>query len=227
MKCIKCEIGYELIDNICKIPQCDLGENDKCFSCQKNINKETECLECNEGYYLPLNLNNNNKCIKCAIDGCKICDNNICYECKNFYYPIYDNNNSSVIRSCILRCDIGIKEKCATCNMQKGKESECNSCNEGYRLMKNGRCKKIENSFIAIYNVTSSTKQTKIMCLNENGIKISDFDIYANGTKIIPILDNKTWGRWSGDNNNLVYVFPKKGIFEIKVIFNKTLTNMK
>ena len=225
LKCVKCELGYELIDNICKIPKCNLGENDKCLSCQKNPDKEQECLGCNEGYYLPENLNNKNKCSQCSINGCKTCDNNICNECKIFYDPVYDNNNKNIISSCKLRCDIGMKEKCVTCNIEKGKESECSSCNEGFRLI-NGKCKKIENSFIAIYNVTSSKKFTKIMCLSKNGIKLSDIEMYANGKKIIPIIDEMDYGSWTGDKN-IGYVFPQIGIVEIKVIFNKTLTSME
>jgi surface protein len=219
LKCVKCELGYELKDNICIKSKCDSGENDKCLSCQTNINKEKNCLECNEGYYLPQNQINKDKCIKCPIDGCKKCDNNICYECKDFYDPIYNNNYPSMISSCKLRCEIGTKEKCVTCNMEHGTESECSSCNEGYRLMKNGKCKKIENSFIAIYKVKYSYKYIKLMYLYKNGIKITDFSMFANGTKIVPIIGNK--------NNNIGYVFPKIGDVEIKVIFNKTLTSMK
>ena len=50
--------------------------------------------------------------------------------------------------------------------MKKGKESLCSSCNKGYKLI-NGKCKKIENSFIGIYNITSTSNPTKIMSFQE------------------------------------------------------------
>ena len=64
----------------------------------------------------------------------------------------------------------------------KRKKNQCLSCNIGYKLIK-GKCKKIENSFIGIYNVTSVSKFTKIMCVSSNNIKLSDFDMYVNGKK--------------------------------------------
>ena len=48
--CIKCKKGYQLINNKCIIPNCTLGNDEKCLSCKKNYGNDKECLECNEGY---------------------------------------------------------------------------------------------------------------------------------------------------------------------------------
>ena len=85
-------------------------------------------------------------------------------------------------------CDIGDENKCATCNEEKGKENQCSSCNKNYRLMKNGSCKKIENSFIATYNIVSVTKPTKLMKrmvghINFYSIKLSEIISYINEKK--------------------------------------------
>ena len=62
--CYKCKIGYQLIDNNCIKQKCELGENEKCLSCNNIIGKEDECLECNEGYTIS-NLLDKKICTKC------------------------------------------------------------------------------------------------------------------------------------------------------------------
>ena len=104
---------------------------------------DKECLECNEEYYLPNKLQDKTKCSKCPNENWKICDifSNNCIKCKNNYRANIDIN-SGLIKSCDLLCDLGEGDKCLTCEMKKGKESLCSSCNEGYKLI-NGKCKKI------------------------------------------------------------------------------------
>ena len=169
------------------------------------------------------------KCTKCVIDGCKICDeiSNNCIECKNNYKPHIDLTTKLII-SCNLLCDLGKENKCLTCDMKEGKESNCGSCNEGYKLI-NGKCKKIENSFIGVYDVKSTSNFTKIIRLigyYGNNIKLSDFNIYVNGEKVEPkflIAEDYTsliYGDYAA------YIFPKLGKNEVKIIFNKILTNL-
>ena len=223
--CNKCKKGYQLKNNECIKPKCELGDNEKCSSCKNVSGKENECLECNEGYYLQSNIIDQKKCLKCKTEGCKKCDNyGICQECKLYYTPII-NQNTGIITYCKLQCDLGINDKCLTCETEKGKESQCASCNPGYKLIK-GKCKKIENSFIGIYNVKSTSKFTRIMCVSENKIVLSDFDMYVNGKKVVPYVDQGRWRSWM-DEDYIAYVFPTLGNNEVKIIFNKTLTNMK
>lgn len=178
LQCIKCKTGYQIINLTCIKPKCNLGENEKCSSCQNISDKEDECLECNEGYYLPSNILDKTKCSKCKIEGCKRCDNvsGKCQDCKYNYEPIIDEN-TGIITNCNLQCEIGLGDKCLACETEKGKEHKCSSCNIGYKLI-NGQCKKIENS------------------------------------------------SWE-DEDYISYVFPTIGNNEVKIIFNKTLTNMK
>ena len=64
----------------------------------------------------------------------------------------------------------------------------CNECMEGYRLMKNGHCRKIENYFTAIYDVKSTTEPVSILNLDQKYMTISDFNMYINGKPAIPVL---------------------------------------
>ena len=224
LSCSLCEIGYELKDNICIQSKCIVGEENKCTKCQIIQNKENECLTCNEGYYLPLNSLVKTNCEKCKIEGCKICDENNgnCKECKLFYNPIFDQNSEYII-SCELLCHLGDKNLCATCNMEKGKEYQCSSCNQGYKLMKDGSCKKIENSFTAIYNITSISTPTPIMKqklghIDMYPLDLSDIDAYINGIKISIVMCNYHY---------FCYTFENLGLIEVKIIFNKTLDTLE
>ena len=224
LKCDKCKKGYLLINNICIIPQCILGENEKCLSCNINIGKEKECSECNEGYYLNTNIQDKSVCSKCLIEGCKKCDiYNNCFECKNNYKPIIDSI-SGEITFCNLLCDLGNYDKCSACDMINKKQFDCGSCNDGYKLI-NGKCKKIENSFIAIYEVASITDYTQIMTSWGDKLKFSDFLMYVNGIKVQPSEKINYIG--FEKRIKYSYIFSKLGINEVKIIFKKTLTDMR
>ena len=186
LSCNICEFGYELRENRCIVPNCTIGENEKCKSC--NSQTENECLICNEGYYLPVNSINKKICNKCKVDGCDICDNitGNCQKCQLNYKPILDEITSKIV-ACKLVCEIGKENKCSLCNLKE--ENKCLSCNLGYKLMKDGSCKKIENSFIAIYNVTSIWEHVKLF-RKEIGnwkdfylIDFSDIDAYITKIK--------------------------------------------
>ena len=142
LSCNDCEFGYELKDNKCILANCIMGENEKCHNCDfQTIN---ECLSCNKGYYLPINNKNKTICTKCKIDGCETCYTIIgnCQKYQSFYKPIFDEYNSTII-SCKKMCELGEKNKCLSCDGKE--ENRCLTCNIGYKLMKNGECKKIEN----------------------------------------------------------------------------------
>ena len=233
LSCIKCEIGFELKNNICIESKCEIGQNDKCKSCQIFPNHENDCLSCNEGYFLPSNSSIKSICQKCKIDFCKTCDNDTgnCIECMNYYKPIYDINSKLII-SCQITCELGNGNKCLACKTEEGKESECSACNKGYKLLKNGICKEIENSFIAIYEVTDIDIYQPVYIMkkylgsfNITIIEEKDFDIYING-KDYPIhLDYKTYPSWY----DYYYTFypSKVGLYEVKVIFKKTFSYME
>ena len=219
--CIKCEIGYELKDGVCIKSTCDTGENEKCLTCKSEIGKENECLDCNEGYYIPLNSINKSKCIKCPINGCSRCnENGVCESCQIYQKPIFDENNRIV--ECKLTCDLGNENKCLSCSLVQGRESECSQCNIGYKLMKSGICKKIENSFIAIYNSKSTTSPTKLMEITASYIKITDFEMFINGKKTTPYVQRNYF-----EKDEVLYKFSSIGRHEVKIVFKKTLSTME
>ena len=106
-----------------------------------------------------MNATNKTKCEKCKMEGCGKCDNTGCIYCKDNYFEIL--NSSFFVESCVLACEFGKEDKCLTCVTSKRYPMDtriphkCSSCNAGYKLI-DGQCKKIENSFIAIYKITTN-----------------------------------------------------------------------
>ena len=222
MSCNVCEFGYELKDSKYILANCIMGENEKCHKC--NFQTINECLSCNKGYYLPINNKNKTICTKCKIDGCETCDTitGNCQKCQSFYKPIFDEYNSTII-SCKKMCELGDKNKCLSCDGKE--ENRCLTCNIGYKLMKNGECKKIENSFIGIYNVTSVSNFVRIIDFDVGNwgyhhiVELSDIDAYINETKIN--LEICYY------NHYYCFRFQKTGIYEIKIIIKKTLSTLR
>ena len=64
---------------------CETGTDDKCKSCRSEEGQTYKCFTCNEGYYLPKNVNNPTKCKKC-FRTCKECTDYMnCYSCIDNY----------------------------------------------------------------------------------------------------------------------------------------------
>ena len=221
LSCAVCELGYYLKENKCILPNCIIGENEKCHNC--NFQKENECLSCNMGYYLPTNDKNKSICTKCKIEGCEICNSNTgnCEKCQSFYKPIKDEYISKII-FCKKLCEYGDGNKCASCDEKQ--ENKCLSCNSGFKLIKNGTCIKIDNSFIAVYNVTSSSENVRIfryiagICFHFHPIELSDFEAFINGNKIELNFCN--------NNQYFCYKFQNIGFFEIKISIKKDLSTL-
>ena len=226
LKCGKCKIGYKLnLYNICFKPKCNLGENEKCSDCKSENGKENECSSCNEGYHLPINAYNLTSCKKCLVDGCKSCDrvNGKCISCLDNYEPLMDNGE---VIKCELMCQLGNGDKCLACNKQI--KNKCGSCNPGYKLLKSGICKKIENSFIASYNVNSLNNPIYLMNLKGNNIKLSNIIVYLNNEIISPyIICENRMAEIYYENCYVSYKFNNLGINNVKVIINQTLTRMQ
>ena len=217
LTCTGCEFGYELRQNKCVIPNCTIGINEKCKSCNQNTK---ECLSCNSGYYLPINSINKTICTKCKIENCEECDNitGNCIKCKFFYKPILDEYNSKIIL-CKKLCEFGEGNKCSSCD--ENKENKCLSCNFGYKLMKNGTCSKIENSINAMYNIDSTSKYIRLIGskINFPTFELSDLEIFIDSNKI----DLKACYYL---NSELLCKFPNSGLIEVKIIIKKTLTSL-
>ena len=86
--------------------------------------------------------------------------------------------------------------------------------------MKNGSCKKIENSFITIYNIKNINTPTRIMRqmighIHSYPLNLSDIEAYINNKKInVTICNYNFCGR-----------FENTGLIEVKVIIIIKLYN--
>ena len=99
---------------------CEIGDKDKCFTCDANINKKYQCDTCNPHYFVP-NITFPTKCKKCLLQNCNECLNeNKCSECVKDYFL---NKNGQCIEKC------NETEACLQCD---NKTNECKKCNTGY-----------------------------------------------------------------------------------------------
>ena len=94
--------------------ECTIGEKEKCKTCSKKI--KSNCLTCNEGYFLPYHELDNKKCLPCnIIEHCSSCfgekDYVICSTCE-LGYKLLENKCQEIE-------EYG-KEK----EIEKGKEKE-------------------------------------------------------------------------------------------------------
>ena len=104
-------------------------------SCSHKI--KSNCLTCNEGYYLPNYENENKVCLSCnVIEHCSSCfgekDYALCTKCENGY--ILKDNQCIKIEEDIPNCVIGLNEKCKACNNNPKLRNQCESCNEGINV---------------------------------------------------------------------------------------------
>ena len=136
-----------------------------------------------------------------------------------FYEPII--NNGKIIE-CKLICDLGEENKCKTCNLEN--KNKCGSCNIGYKLMKNGTCIKIENSFTAIYDVKSVNNPTYIMNLKRNNIKLSNIEMYVDNQRVFPYLSYEYPYKIYLEEVFVSYKFKKLGKNHVKIIINQYLS---
>ena len=119
-------------------------------------------------------------------------------------------------------CHLNFRE-CKTC-IGSHETLKCGECREGFKLMKNGFCKRIENSFVAKYNVTSTSKPVHLVNLDGKNMQISNFELFVDGKKVMPIEHNEmVYGTY---HYFISYNFKNLGIHEVKIFFKKTPTTM-
>ena len=136
----------------CSIQNCKKcygnSENNFCTSCispyapiydNDSVIKACELIECDIGYYLP--IDNNKECQKCSLANCSVCngtkDNDICLSCLSEYF---ENINNGKIISCDEKCEEGSEEKCLSCDNDN---NICASCNQGFYLPSDSTDKKV------------------------------------------------------------------------------------
>ena len=130
---------------------------------------------CDNGYFIPINKN---KCQKCSVENCAICngtiDNNECSLCESNYQEIKENGK---IISCINgtypncgngyfipnngnKCQKCSVENCAICNGTID-INECKTCKEGFKLNK-GICQ-IDYLIKAIYYINNENESVNLI----------------------------------------------------------------
>jgi surface protein len=113
------------------------------------------------------------------------------------------------------------------CKSCKGSHEtlRCSKCVDGYRLMKNGFCSKIENYFTAVYDVKSTNKSVEIINLDGKDMTITDIDMFIDGRKVVPVL--KYGSNYGKSRYFAAYNFKKVGKHNVKVYFKRTPSNFR
>ena len=156
LKCIKCITGY-------------FPKNKNCFEIINNCanyNESGYCIECNEGYKIKQN-DNNNICER-GYEGCKTFDinENKCTNCEDNYrkegdfcYKIIDN------------CDLYNGKFCSQCNLgyafngtERDKCIEKNQFDEHYYLKENSYYFCNNKSFGGVENCEKCSYNVKVIC---------------------------------------------------------------
>lgn len=129
-ECLKCDEYHELYLNRCAIG-CRKGLKEKCKKC--NETNPSKCGSCNEGYFLPTDLNDKKECKKCP-ENCTECSgtiNNItCTQCETSFYKIVDGR-------CVLKDISYYLFFCLDC---EDNGFSCYRCKDGYYLNENDIC---------------------------------------------------------------------------------------
>ena len=225
--CNKCEKGYKLKNNKCIliVPDCTIGEGSLCSSCRTEDERLDECLTCNNGYFITTDeVNNKSICSKCSIAFCDKCEissgKNICRKCENNYF--LKNNECQT-------CEIGEGEKCKTCGSNVG---TCGSCNDGYILVKNGSCLKIDNYVLVTYETNKKGASIRLFetCFYGyyNTISKSDIQFFENNIEIFPFSESGYVCEICGATAEyFAYKFNEIGKHTIKIVFKSQLKTMK
>ncbi len=230
--CDKCENGYKLKNNKCikKVPDCAIGQGSLCALCRTEDERLDECLTCNNGYFITNDeIKNKSICSKCLIPFCEKCEikngKNICNQCKDGYFLQTEYKQNTLC----LSCNIGEDDKCKTCGINIG---TCGSCNDGYILVKNGSCLKIDNSIMVTYKTNKIGASIRLFeykfydyyyTINTNNIAFyeNNIEIYPSFEKGLVCEDCGAWAEYFS------YKFNYIGEHKIKIVFKSKLNTMK
>ena len=164
---------YKLYNGKC-IKRCQIGEKEKCGSCNEEDDKYDQCLTCNDGYYFDINYNKS-ICRKIEIENCTQAiiesDNVKCTQCSNGYI-LY-------MGQCEKACDFGYRgDSCASCNQTYQFRESCASCHSGFYLLP------YENKTICSYcnnNYTLDCKECEYESGNIKCTECNSDSFLANG----------------------------------------------
>ena len=221
--CKECYNGYILSGGKC-LKECYIGNNRSCKSCNPNPGKINRCLDCNEGYYLPDN-NNQEYCLKCP-NNCQKCNSidgyENCTECSSGYHLVqtevnqYDYYYNPVYYHICKKCEIpGCKNYkpnsniciCAECNTpvekQNKADNEIISCYDGCEIGELDKCKSCGLKEGECGDCNNG------YTLNRNGKCVADFHMFAKY-------------RTTSENENVELMYSSH---IIKMIINGTIIN--
>ena len=155
-------IKRSILQNIINYNRCHIGDAEKCLSCKKN---SKQCLSCNKGYYIPKDDENKQKCKKCSLENCAVCEgtknNDKCILCGSSFYPSYEKDT-------ITKCskdnfETREKENCFSFNKEI---NQCSTCLPGYFLPEEDTIKqKCEKCDIQNCKICKGTKKSNL-CLS-------------------------------------------------------------
>ena len=158
-------IKRSTLQNLIKYDRCHIGDAEKCLSCKNN---SKQCLSCNKGYYIPKDDENKQKCKKCSIENCAVCEGtkntDKCILCGSSFYPLYEND--TIIKCSKDNFEIREIENCLTFNKEK---NQCSICNPGYFLPDEDTTKqKCEKCDIQNCKICKGTKKSNLClsCIN-------------------------------------------------------------
>ena len=115
---------------------CEIGEKEKCNSCNPDIKKKFQCEKCNDHYFIP-GVVFPTKCKKCLLENCFEClDERNCAVCEQNYFLNKYNQ-------CIDKCNI--TNGCSKCDALT---NQCTTCSLGFFMpsdsLYNNTCQKCD-----------------------------------------------------------------------------------
>ena len=185
--------GNDENENISPLKSLEINKNKQhCYSFSKN-----GCDRCNDGYYIE-----NGICNKCSTENCKVCDNDICFQCLSGFSLSNENvceTNSELAETCdqIMPNNVGCAicaegyyrdgltcvpchESCQSCI----KGDECILCKENY--FQDQQSLSINQTCFHYDNLTNCISKTSKGCeLCEEGFYLSTsrcFECHENCT---------------------------------------------
>ncbi len=128
-QCVRCDFAFLDPSN----KNCTQVIQDKVAHCVEyfydSYRRLAVCKKCEEGF----TVTNDNRCFRCGLDGCAICDeNDNCKACFNNMLP--ENNTCNRQK----KCDIPNCEICSAA--EYGNRPVCYSCSQGFALNNSKRC---------------------------------------------------------------------------------------
>ena len=104
--------------------------------------KDEDLEDCDEGFFRPVDDNDESICYPCILENCKNCqgkkDDNTCTQCKGGFGPLYDSGNVIINCTKLINPNFLCGDKCVECDQI---EEKCAKCESGYFVPDNSNTK--------------------------------------------------------------------------------------